>query len=54
MIYFDRDTQIRLIAGFARVMKPGGLLFIGHSETLASLTDKFTLLGQTVYQRNSS
>ena len=53
MIYFDHDTQVRLVASFARSMKPGGLLFIGHSETLASTTDQFTLLGQTVYKRNN-
>ncbi|MBV4397636.1 methyltransferase domain-containing protein [Advenella alkanexedens] len=53
MIYFDHETQVRLVANFARSMKPGGLLFIGHSETLASTTDQFTLLGQTVYQRNN-
>ena len=51
MIYFDRETQERLIARFARNIRSGGLLFVGHSENISPLTTEFTLLGQTVYQR---
>lgn len=31
-IYFDKPTQIRLWERFARMLVPGGMLFIGHSE----------------------
>ncbi|MVW70022.1 CheR family methyltransferase [Bordetella sp. 15P40C-2] len=51
MIYFDRPTQQRLLEKFARVMRPGSLLFVGHSENISQLTNDFHLLGQTVYQR---
>lgn len=51
MIYFDRRTQQRLLERFARVIRPGGLLFVGHSENITQLTSDFALLGQTVYQR---
>jgi chemotaxis protein methyltransferase CheR len=51
MIYFDKPTQQRLLKNFARVMPSGGLLFVGHSESIIQLTDDFSLLGQTVYQR---
>lgn len=51
MIYFDRDAQKKLISRFARVLRPGGLLFIGHSESIAMLSTEFRLLGQTVYQK---
>lgn len=51
MIYFDRPTQQRLLKNFARVMRSGGLLFVGHSESITQLTTDFTLLGQTVYER---
>lgn len=53
MIYFDKPTQSRLLDRFARVMKPGGLLFVGHSENLTYLTDAFRLKGQTVYEVNA-
>ncbi len=50
LIYFDKATQARVLEGFSRVLKPGGLLFAGHSENLTYLTDSFRLLGQTVYE----
>ncbi len=49
MIYFDKQTQSRVLERFAAVMKPGGLLFAGHSENLTYLTKAFKLRGQTVY-----
>lgn len=53
LIYFDKPTQRKILDRFARVMKPGGLLFVGHSESLAYLTDAFSLKGQTVYEVRS-
>jgi len=41
MIYFDREHQKRLIAGFHSVLLDTGYLFIGHSETLHSISDDF-------------
>ncbi len=41
MIYFDREYQKRLIAGFARVLSGNGYLFVGHSETLHSISEDF-------------
>lgn len=51
MIYFDRPTQSKLLARFAKSMKPGGLLFVGHSENFSQMTSDFKLQGQTVYVR---
>lgn len=51
MIYFDRPTQEKLLTRFANSIKPGGLLFVGHSENISQMTDAFTLQGQTVYTR---
>jgi len=49
MIYFDKETQTRILERFAPLMKPGGLLFAGHSENFTYLTKAFVLKGQTVY-----
>jgi len=49
MIYFDKPTQTRILERFAPMLKPGGLLFAGHSENFTYLTKAFRLRGQTVY-----
>lgn len=41
MIYFDKEHQQRLVADFSRIINRGGFLFIGHSETLHSISDDF-------------
>ncbi|CAM4302132.1 CheR family methyltransferase [Kerstersia similis] len=50
MIYFDKDTQARVLQRLASVMKPGGLLFAGHSENFGNITGDFILRGKTVYE----
>jgi chemotaxis protein methyltransferase CheR len=49
MIYFDKDTQSKILKRFAPLMKPDGLLFAGHSENFSYISDAFKLRGQTVY-----
>ena len=34
LIYFDRETQKRVVSNMLKHLKPGGYLFIGHSESL--------------------
>lgn len=53
LIYFDRETKQRLAHGYAQLLRPGGYLFIGHSESLFRLSDDFKLIGNTVYQKVS-
>lgn len=50
IIYFDRSTQIRLLERFARQLAPGGHLFIGHSESVAGLSDLYERVEGTVYR----
>jgi len=50
MIYFDRPTQRRLLERLAGHLKPGGLLFAGHSENLTQARDLFEPQGKTVYR----
>jgi len=49
MIYFDKETQARILERFAPLLKPDGLLFAGHSENFSYITRTFRLRGQTVY-----
>lgn len=51
VIYFDKDTQRKLFARYAELLRPGGYLFIGHSESLHQVSDKFESLGKTMYRR---
>lgn len=49
MIYFDKQTQARILERFAPLLKPDGLLFAGHSENFSYISKVFRLRGQTVY-----
>ncbi|MCK6423600.1 MAG: chemotaxis protein CheR [Burkholderiaceae bacterium] len=51
MIYFDAPTQRRVLERMHAVMRPGALLFVGHSENFTESRDLFQLRGKTVYQR---
>ena len=50
MIYFDKATQLRVLQRLAQHLKPGGLLFAGHSENFTHARDLFELQGKTVYR----
>ncbi|MEQ1692109.1 MAG: protein-glutamate O-methyltransferase [Gemmatimonas sp.] len=49
MIYFDKGTQQRLVERFHALLKPGGYLFVGHSESLTGLTHRFRYVQPAVY-----
>jgi chemotaxis protein methyltransferase CheR len=49
MIYFDRETQERLVQRFWDSLVPGGHLFVGHSEVLAPLDHRFRYVRPAVY-----
>lgn len=51
MIYFDRPTQEQLVNKFYRYLKPGGYLFIGHSESLQWVTHPFQVVAPTIYRK---
>lgn len=50
VIYFDKPTRQRLFARFQTLLKPGGYLFIGHSESLLGISEAFDSLGHTIYR----
>jgi chemotaxis protein methyltransferase CheR len=51
IIYFDKPAQRKLFDRFANVMKEGAYLYIGHSESLFNVTDRFEPAGQSVYRK---
>jgi chemotaxis protein methyltransferase CheR len=51
MIYFDGPTKLKLIERFTEKVKPGGFLYIGHSESLHGSHAGLSLVGRTIYRR---
>jgi len=51
MIYFDRKTQKEILGRIVRVLRPGGLLVVGHSENFTDCNESLVLRGKTVYMR---
>ena len=51
MIYFDSATQRSVLEKIYKVMRPKGLLFVGHAENFTEFRDLFILRGKTVYER---
>jgi len=51
MIYFDRQTQEKLVAKFYSCLAKGGYLFIGHSESISSLKHDFVQVEATTYKK---
>ena len=51
IIYFDRQTQEKVLNHLCRHLKPGGFMFMGHSETLNGLDVPLKQAAPTVYKR---
>jgi chemotaxis protein methyltransferase CheR len=51
IIYFDRETQKRLFRKFYEQILPGGYLFIGFSESLHGINDRFKALAVAIYRK---
>jgi chemotaxis protein methyltransferase CheR len=49
LIYFDSRTQLEVVARVARTVKPGGLLCLGHSESMIGLKAGLRALGQGAF-----
>lgn len=49
MIYFDKETQYRILKKMQPCLHPHGLFFAGHSESFHHAADLFKVCGKTVY-----
>lgn len=50
-IYFDKPTQRKLFNRYADYLNIGGMLYLGHAESLIGVTDRFEVADKTVYRR---
>jgi len=55
MIYFDQPTKERLVSRFAEYLRPGGFLYIGHSERVSGPGEALLEpVGPTIYRRRGA
>ncbi|GAM06601.1 CheR family methyltransferase [Novosphingobium sp. MBES04] len=52
LIYFDRPTQEAVVNRLCDQLRPGGYLFLGHSESISGFQHNLTAASGTVFQRN--
>ena len=51
IIYFDKETQEKLMNKFCRHLRRDGYLFVGMAESLNGLTAPIRFFGKSIYQR---
>jgi chemotaxis protein methyltransferase CheR len=51
LIYFDKPRQAAVLGRLCRHLRPGGYLFVGHSETLVGTTLPVEQVATTVYRK---
>ncbi|MCB0324332.1 MAG: protein-glutamate O-methyltransferase CheR [Bdellovibrionales bacterium] len=51
MIYFEPDLRKKVVDTFHGLLRPGGHLFVGHSESLSGFTHPFQRVDTAVYRR---
>ena len=49
-IYFDREAQKQILARFATLLRPHGLLAVGHAESFPATNRAFRACGRTAYE----
>lgn len=53
LIYFDQENKRRLVRNVLERLKPGGHLFIGHSETISHFGLDVRQIRPTIYQKGA-
>ena len=51
MIYFNQETQAKLVNRLAACLNPGGYLFVGHSETLTGIQHGLQHIQPAIYRK---
>ena len=50
LIYFENDVKEQVLSRIANTLKPNGILFIGHSESLHGVSNKFLPIKPAIYR----
>ncbi|MGH9722296.1 MAG: CheR family methyltransferase [Bryobacteraceae bacterium] len=50
MIYFDKNTQARLVNRLVRALAPGGYLVVGHAESLTGIDHPLEYVSPATYR----
>jgi chemotaxis protein methyltransferase CheR len=50
LIYFENEHKTQILDRIAEKLKPGGMLFVGHSESLHGLSTQFKPVRPAIYQ----
>ena len=51
MIYFDRETRQQIVQRLAELLRPGGALIVGSSESLSGIESGLRIVQPSVYVR---
>jgi chemotaxis protein methyltransferase CheR len=51
LIYFEQESQAEVVSRLYNMLCPGGILVVGHSDSLASFRHEFETLGGGVFRR---
>jgi len=51
IIYFERETQYKLLSRFCSSLKTGGHLFLGHAETVHGFDLPLVRIASTIYRK---
>ncbi|NQD36150.1 protein-glutamate O-methyltransferase [Permianibacter sp. IMCC34836] len=54
IIYFDNETKQRVLNTICDRLRPGGWLFLGHSESLAGMNVPLVAVSPSVYRRRAA
>ncbi len=50
LIYFENDNKTKILERIAEKLNPGGILFVGHSESLHGISNRFAPVKPAIYR----
>lgn len=49
MIYFDNETRGKVVNKIANLLKPGGYLFVSHSESIVGISEQLKIVQPSIF-----